>query len=50
MAIPQCWRVSWDALGNEPAGFLDFTQRARARGFLMIRRASGFVATIEPRG
>ena len=48
MACPKSWRVEWDALGNEPAGFAEFTQRARARGFYMIRKASGFTVRIIP--
>ena len=45
--IPTVWRVHWAQLGAEPAGYHDFSQRARARGFAMIRRASGFTVTIE---
>ncbi len=47
MACPKLWIVVWDAMGAEPAGQLEFTQRARARGFLMLRKASGFTAWIE---
>lgn len=45
--IPTFWRVHWAQLGAEPAGHHDFAQRARARGFAVIRRASGFTVTIE---
>mgnify|MGYP007026536135 CR=1 FL=1 len=33
--MPKFWRVSWQG------GFLDFSSRARARGFAMIQRAHG---------
>lgn len=47
MACPKLWVVRWHALGDEPAGRLEFTQRARARGFLIVRKASGFNAWVE---
>jgi hypothetical protein len=47
MACPKLWIVHWHALGTEPAGKLAFSQRARARGFKMIRRAAGFYCWIE---
>ena len=47
---PTEWIVSWESLGTVPAGSESFTQRARARGFFMIRRASGFVVTIQAKG
>lgn len=50
MSRPKFWRVHWQQFANEPAGYLDFFERARARGFLMIRKASGFIAWIEPIG
>ncbi len=37
---PKFWRVSW---GSE---FLDFTERSRARGFVLMQRARGIIATI----
>jgi hypothetical protein len=46
--IPRGWRVTWQARGDTPAGFLDFSQRARARGFYLIRKGSGFIVTIDP--
>lgn len=45
--IPRAWRVHWLALDNTPAGYLDFPQRCRARGFVMIRRAAGYACRIE---
>ena len=48
MPYPKKWRVAWDALGDTPAGFVDFDQRAQARGFYMIRKASGFRVSINP--
>lgn len=47
MPKPIAWRVHWDALDNEPAGYLDFYQRGRARGFAMLRKAEGFTVSIE---
>ena len=47
MACPKLWIVCWDALGKEPAGRAEFTQRAMARGFKIIRRAAGFYCWIE---
>ena len=46
--IPIAWLVTWSALGDTPAGSARYTIRREARGFAMIRRASGFVVTIEP--
>lgn len=49
MACPKSWRVEWDAHPDgTPAGHLEFTQRARARGFAMVRKASGFVVRVIP--
>ena len=45
---PIAWVITWQAHGAEPAGSQKFVQRARARGFLMIRRAAGFVCGIQP--
>lgn len=46
---PLYWRIRWQAHPDgTPAGFADYSQRARARGFLMIRRAAGFVCSIKP--
>lgn len=47
--IPRAWVVSWDALGDIPAGELEFTRRARARGFFMVRKSSGFTVRIASR-
>jgi hypothetical protein len=47
--IPRAWVVEWGALGNIPAGNLEFPQRARARGFFMVRKAAGFTVRIAPR-
>ena len=47
MPVPKFWRVTWRATATEPAGSMDFTERARARGFAMVRRAAGFTVTIE---
>ena len=50
MSCPAHWRVTWQAHNGCPAGFAEFTCRARARGFLLIRRAAGFNVTIEAKG
>lgn len=46
--IPRAWRVTWGALGDVSAGFLEFPQRARARGFYLMRKCAGFAVSIEP--
>lgn len=47
--IPAFWRITWQSHADgTPAGHLDFDQRARARGFYLLRKASGFVVTFEP--
>lgn len=47
--IPRAWRVTWESFGPTPAGYLDFAQRARARGFYLMRKGMGFRVTIEAR-
>lgn len=47
--IPVAWLVTWQAHADgTPAGSARYTVRREARGFYMIRRASGFSVTIEP--
>lgn len=44
---PLAWRVHWTGPDGS-RGFADYGQRAGARGFAMMRKASGFVVRIEP--
>lgn len=45
---PIAWRVHW-AAPNGTSGHADYSQRAAARGFAMMRKASGYVVRIEPK-
>lgn len=48
---PHAWVIHWDQHPDgTPAGSRTFHQRAAARGFLMMRKASGFNAWIETIG
>lgn len=47
---PTEWVVTWAEFNGAPAGELRFTERARARGFLIMRKALGFSAFITARG
>ena len=44
--IPRAWRVTWMADGISHS--LTFTQRARARGFVIVKRAAGFDPQLIP--
>lgn len=46
--IPRAWLVTWQALGDRPAGSFQSSQRATARGVYMMRKAQGFAVSIEP--
>jgi hypothetical protein len=45
--IPRAWIVTWESFGPTPAGSLEFAQRARARGFYMMRKSMGFRVSIS---
>ncbi len=46
---PSFWRVEWQAHSDgTPAGFADYVERRKARGFYIIRKAAGFTVTIKP--
>jgi hypothetical protein len=47
--IPRAWLVTWAAHPDgTPAGSARYTVRREARGFYMMRKASGFDVSIIP--
>lgn len=44
---PLAWIVTWGPLGSDPGGSARYSQRAAARGFAMMRRAAGYIVTVQ---
>jgi len=48
MSKPLAWIVTWGPLGSDPGGSACYSQRAAARGFAIMRRAAGYIVTVQP--